>query len=116
MSLTVFLTDRCGAIQHIDYLENAALAKRFESMRASLSWRGRGGEEVLLFHGTQPVNLDSIMRNNFDPCLHQRSVYGPGTYMSKYPNVALAYGTGLVLCRVLLGNEQTSCNATLKFE
>ena len=88
--------------------------KRFESMRASLAWRGRGTEEVLLFHGTPPDNLDSIMRNNFDPCLNQRALYGPGTYMSHFPNVALAYGAGLVLCRVLPGNKQTYTN--LKFE
>ena len=57
----------------------------------------------LVFHGTKEGNIDNIVRENFrmDKC--HRFAHGKGVYFSKFHNISLGYGSGLLLCRVMLG-------------
>ena len=62
-------------------------------------------KELLLFHGTDSGNLDSIMENNFNintVLSHKKKkmIYGRGVYMSEHPEIAFNYGHKLLLCRV----------------
>ena len=62
-------------------------------------------KEVLLFHGTDSANLDSIMENNFNidavpSHKEKKMIYGRGVYMSEHPEIAFNYGDKLLLCRV----------------
>ena len=114
------------AIQSIEYIENDFTTQRFEECKSRFKGFKEGEREVLLFHGTDSTNIESIFNNNFDlgmapanrpkvwlvECPRgwqiqslslQAMAFGRGIYMSEYPAVCLGYGNVLVLCRVLLG-------------
>ena len=75
--------------------------KLFEDKRRGLNRDGKV-KELLLFHGTDASNIDSIFENNFaiDAVPNPRMVYGRGVYMSEHPQIALCYGDTLLLSRV----------------
>ena len=55
-----------NAIQSIEYIENDVTSHRFEECKSRFKGFTEGGKEVLLFHGTDITNIDSIFNNNFD--------------------------------------------------
>ena len=98
----------------MDYIKNAKLEEDFEAQKEKFEDEGKGTEEVLLWHGTNPSALEPILRNNFDiesapvqPELgegrRKKMVFGRGIYFSEVPTVSLMYGNTLILCRVVLG-------------
>ena len=61
------VSDPHKAIQSIEYIENDATSQRFEECRRRFKSLIPGEEqEVLLFHGTDRANIDSIFNNNFN--------------------------------------------------
>ncbi len=60
----------------------------------------------MLFHGTAPQNVHSICSGNFKLELCKRFLYGRGIYFSRDPTVCRSYGADLILCKVLMGNQQ----------
>ena len=98
----------------MDYIQNAKLEEGFLARKEKFEVEGKGKEEVLLWHGTDPSALDPILRDNFDiesapvqPELgagrKKKMQFGRGIYFSEVPTVSLMYGNTLVLCRVVLG-------------
>ena len=71
--------------------------KSFQENRRGLNECGNV-KELLLFHGTDTVNVDSIAENNFDIDAFPTHKNGRGVYMANNP--ALQYGDTLLLCRV----------------
>ena len=69
-------------------------------------------QEMLLFHGTDAANINSIFREgfkvNFEPKHKTKmNLYGRGIYMAEHPELAFAYskhennqGNTLLLCKV----------------
>ena len=69
--------------------------------------KGLTSDEVtlgLVFHGTPPQNLESILQNGLDPDQRKGQAHGPGEYFGKSPDVSLSYCRGgdrmLVFCVV----------------
>ena len=101
------------AIQSIEYIENQVNGERYRRCKEVLMKKSDlCAKEILLFHGTNVQNIDSILNANFniesspvDRC--KAMVYGRGVYMSEFPGVSLMYGNGLLLCKVLLGSIET---------
>ena len=102
------------AIQSIEYIENEVNTEHYQQCRDLFIKKSEEcgneniGKEILLFHGTNVQNIDSIFNTNFDiessPVDRRKAmVYGRGVYMSQFPGVSLNYGNGLLLCRVLPG-------------
>ena len=98
----------------MDYIENVKLEKFFLAQKEKFEIEGKGKEEVLLWHGTNPSALEPILRDNFDiesapvqPELgggrDKKMLFGRGIYFSEVPTVSLMYGNTLILCRVVLG-------------
>ena len=54
------------AIQSIEYIENDVTSQRFLECKTRFKNFQEGEKEVLLFHGTDITNIDSIFNNNFD--------------------------------------------------
>ena len=98
------------SIDSIDYIKNLHLEEEYEKQKARFVKEGKEPKEMLLFHGTAVVNVDSILKENFklgNQDKEKRSVFGEGIYFSEMPAVSLMYGNGLILCKVLLGNCET---------
>ena len=98
-----------GPIAKIDYCENQILLEKFMRKKQEFERRNIPNSELLLFHGTNPDNINSILKYNFDLTYMGSSyglVYGRGIYCSEFPDVSLRYGQGLLLCRVLPGRIQ----------
>ncbi len=99
-------------IESIDYIYNERLAQVFEHKKLELiqNYGAETGVEMLLFHGTNAKNVDSIIRNNFNLNLCRRFAYGKGLYFSELPSTSFTYGDALILCRVLTGRVQKPCH------
>lgn len=50
----------------ITYMENGKLQRNFEKLKEAKDNNGEHFEELLLFHGTDEENVNSIFNNNFD--------------------------------------------------
>ena len=107
------------AIHSVTYLQNMALQGEYNKIREEFKNAKKNTNETLLFHGTTVSNIEDIINNGFnlDSVPQQRttdnqqrkkgSVFGRGIYLTTLPGMALMYGNGLLLCKVLLGNRET---------
>jgi len=101
------------AIRSIEYIENEGNTEKYRHCKKLFSKKSdKCGKEILLFHGTNVQNIDSIFTTNFNidksPVDRRKMMaYGRGVYLSEFPGVSLTYGAGLVLCKVLLGSVET---------
>ena len=67
------------SIDSIDYIMNLHLEEEYEKQKARFVKEGKEAKEMLLFHGTAVANVDSILKENFKLCNHdkeRRSVFG----------------------------------------
>ena len=111
----------CDAIESITYINNEKLETDYAVQKEAFKQQNKvdqQGEvaELFLFHGTSFENIDSIITNNFlvDHLPHQQNevngdrkkamLFGRGIYFSELPDVSLMYGSGLLLCKVLVGS------------
>ena len=117
------ITNSCDSIESITYIENKSLEAAYEKQKEIFKHEKKvddnnNAKEVLLFHGTAVENIDSIISNNFlIDCLPRNAgektsrkksmLFGRGIYFSELPGVSLMYGSGVLLCKVLLGACET---------
>jgi hypothetical protein len=99
------LQPKDGVITSIDIVINKDLEGKFEATKRSFKLEGIPDKEILAYHGTDPANTDSILKDNLQLVYAKRQLYGRGSYFSEFPSVSLRYGKGLLLCRILPGNE-----------
>jgi hypothetical protein len=97
-------------IRRIDIIENEKLSEDFYQTKGNYLVSGIPNEEIFMFHGTNDMNIDSILNDNFSldfAPTHKvkAAAYGNGIYFSEFPSVGLSYGT-LILCRVLQGRVE----------
>ncbi len=96
----------------VDYYISPPLLARFDQQQARFERKyGPGSTEskfVLGFHGTNPQNIDPIVRNNFDVSKVSTCAHGRGLYFSEFPDVSMGYARGaqqLLLCKLLPGKS-----------
>ena len=105
------LQKKSESIDSIEYIVNEKTLETFNSKKRFFEETKKGlnregkVKELLLFHGTDNANIDSIVEKNFFidavPTHKTKSMaYGRGIYMSEHPEMALNYGKKLLLCRV----------------
>ncbi|XP_046848921.1 NFX1-type zinc finger-containing protein 1-like [Xenia sp. Carnegie-2017] len=92
-------------ITAIDIVVNKDLENKFEAKKKKFRDEGIPDNEILVYHGTDKKNIDSILKNNLQVSLAERQKYGRGNYFSEFPEVSIGYGDGLLLCRILPGKE-----------
>lgn len=99
-------------INAIEVVRNPELEANFQKKKIWLKSKGSPDGEIRGFHGTDPQNIDSIIKQNLDPnraATHGRR-HGEGCYFSEFPDFSLGYGQGLLLFRILPGRESTTQN------
>ena len=105
------IKNKSNALASVEYVVNPKTLKTFNAKKQFFLENKRGlrvdgkVKELLLFHGTDSGNLDSIMENNFNidsvpSHKEKKMIYGRGVYMSEHPEIAFNYGHKLLLCRV----------------
>ena len=98
------------AIASIIYVVNPKSLKAYDNQRRIFRDQnkvndGNKVKELLLFHGTDDSNIDSILENNFNIDYvsgHKKKVmmYGRGVYLSEHPEISFGYGNKVLLCKV----------------
>ena len=102
-----------ATISSIDIVINKDLEDKFKATKKMFKSQGIPDKEILAYHGTDPNNIDSILKSNLQLSYAKRQAYGKGNYFSEFPAVSLGYGQGLLLCRILPGKEyvdSTNCD------
>ena len=94
-------------IKSIEYVENESIRASFMEKKSKFLADKIPHNERLVFHGTNEENIGSILRQNFRLDLCHRFLHGKGVYFSEFPDISLGYGSGLLLCRVMLGRTYT---------
>ena len=94
-----------ATISSIDIVINKDLERKFEATKRLFKILGIPDDEILAYHGTDASNIDSILKTNLQLSYAKRQRYGRGNYFSEFPSISLAYGNGLLLCRILPGKE-----------
>ena len=94
-----------ATISSIDIVINKDLEDKFEATKKMFKSQGIPDKEILAYHGTDPKNIDSILKSNLQLSYAKRQAFGKGNYFSEFPAVSLGYGQGLLLCRILPGKE-----------
>ena len=94
-----------AVISSIDIVINQVLEAKFEATKRSFRHKGIPDKEILAYHGTNPANIEDILKDNLQLKYAKRQVYGKGNYFSEFPSISLGYGQGLLLCRIIPGNE-----------
>ena len=94
--------DTCK-ITSIEFVINPELQRKFEAKKAEFKQRNIPDKVVFGFHGTRPENIKSICKTNLN--VINRQWYGYGYCLSEYPDFSLGYGAGLLMFKVLPGNE-----------
>jgi len=107
------ITNPWDALNSVVYIRNPKLEMQFEAMKSKFKSEGKVNafgdvHESMLFHGTSNEALNQIVENNFSleqlPSERGKLMFfGRGIYFSQLPGVSLMYGTGLLLCKVILG-------------
>lgn len=95
------------SILSIEYIENQSSTASFLAKQDNFLANGINSKERLCFHGTPIMNIDNILKENFNNDRIKRKAYGTGHYFSEFPDVSAGYGSGLLLCRILLGTSWT---------
>lgn len=88
-------------VDFVEYVFNKELEEKFISKKNEFKGKGIPNREVRAFHGTDPKNIQSILKNNLDPsrAVQHGRVHGQGCYFSEFPDFSLRYGKGLMLFR-----------------
>ena len=115
-----YVMNSCDAIESITYIHNDKMELEYAIQKAVFKMQGKlnphgNVKELLIFHGTAYENIESIINSNFcidsSPFQEGESqgrkksmLFGRGIYFSEIPGVSLMYGSGLLLCKVIVGN------------
>merc|ERR1711892_853887 len=113
------------SIESITYIHNEKLEAEYLNQKEAFKYQNKTNKhgdvrEIFLFHGTAMESVEGIIADNFlidSKPLHQveesggegrqrkkAMLFGRGIYLSEQPGISLMYGSGLLLCKVLLGN------------
>ena len=101
--------NRKREIDYVEFIKNTKLETKFNRKKDEFKKKKIPDDVMYAFHATDASNIDSILRTNLDPnrpVVHG-SAHGKGCYFSEFPDFSLNYGKGLILFKLLAGNEYT---------
>jgi len=95
-------------LDSVTYVINPKLLLEFEKKQKQLAAAKKPAEIVLAFHGTRKEEtIENIVTDNFNVAFIGSQTdsgwWGRGFYFSENVGLSLAYGTNLLLCRLLPG-------------
>jgi len=93
----------CVGFSNVQFSPNVHLMEAFNMGRQkfassiesdSTKLENSGAYLGVVFHGTSPHNIDSILKNGLDQNRRSGQAYGPGEYFSKRPDLSVSYCKG----------------------
>mmetsp|Transcript_2972 Transcript_2972/g.11366 ORF Transcript_2972/g.11366 Transcript_2972/m.11366 type:complete len:459 (-) Transcript_2972:265-1641(-) len=122
-----FLAAQMGSnydVTNVEYIVNSKVREKFESARQRLAEKHgfmlESMKPVILFHGTSPENMESILKGNFllskVGSTTDAGYYGAGIYMSEFPGLSIGYTKGsnaLILSMVIVGRAKKMVQVTM---
>ena len=107
------LARNSSKISSIEFVINPELQRKFEAKKAEFRQMKIPETVVFAFHGTAEQNLRSICQSNLNRI--NRTAHGHGYYFSEFPDISLGYGQGLLMFKVLPGNEYVGREMNLHY-
>ena len=104
------IQNKANSVQSIEHISNPKTLENYNAKKKTFKEAGKVNEEkkvreMLLFHGTDAANIDSILKDgfnvNFNPKHKSKmQLYGKGIYMAEHPEMAFNYGNIILICKV----------------
>lgn len=95
----------------IDRVVNAELEGQYEAYKFGLVERHGKAQELRVFHGTREENINSIIRDGFDPSKNRRSALGVGSYFAASASYSKEYSdeshdglSHMFVCKLSVGS------------
>lgn len=102
-------------VDRVDVYMSAAVDAKFKAKCSEFKTAGKSLERLLVFHGTNEANIDSIMTTGFKvggKDVHRANAanYGSGIYTAKSPHVPLRYASGrsVIIAEALVGKHEAT--------
>jgi len=92
-------------IKNIELVENLYLKEKYDTRKTEFASLGVPDKAMLVYHGTDPKNAESICKFNLN--IRKREAHGAGFYFSEYPQVSFGYGKQLIVFKAMPGREYT---------
>ena len=104
------IQNKPNSVQSVEHISNPKTLENYNAKKLAFKEVGKvNGEnkvrEMLLFHGTDAANIDSILEEgfniNFNPKHKSKlALYGRGIYVAEHPELAFLYGNIILVCKV----------------
>ena len=104
------IQNKPNSVQSVEHISNPKTLEKYNAKKLAFKEAGKVNKEkkvkeMLLFHGTDAANIDSILKDgfnvNFNP-KHKTKMqrYGRGIYVAEHPEEAFHYGNIILVCKV----------------
>ena len=104
------IQNKANSVQSVEHISNPKTLEKYNARKQAFKEAGKVNtekkvHEMLLFHGTDAANIDSILKDgfnaNFNPSHKSKTQhYGRGIYVAEHPEMAFHYGNIILLCKV----------------
>ena len=104
------IENKADSVQSVEHISNPKTLEKYEVKKLEFKEAGKVNaekkvREMLLFHGTDAANIDSILKDGFNldfiPTHKMKlQLYGRGIYMAENPELAFQYGNIILICKV----------------
>ena len=104
------IQNKSNSVQSVEYISNPKTQETYNAKKQAFEFAGKVNREkkvreMLLFHGTDAANIDSILIEGFNVDFNPKhksklQLYGRGIYMAEHPEQAFYYGNIILVCKV----------------
>ena len=104
------IENKANSVQSVEHICNPKTLENYNAKKQAFKEAGKVNiekkvQEILLFHGTDAANIDSILKEGFNVDFNPKHKskmqrYGRGIYVAEHPEMAFMYGNIILLCKV----------------
>ena len=104
------IENKANSVQSVEHICNPKTLENYNAKKLAFKEAGKVNiekkvQEILLFHGTDAANIDSILKEGFNVDFNPKHKskmqrYGRGIYVAEHPEMAFMYGNIILLCKV----------------
>ena len=105
------IENKHDSVQSVEHIRNDKTLQNYNTKKLEFKEAGKVNtekkvREMLLFHGTDAANIDSILKASFNLDFNPKhkkkmQLYGRGIYMAEHPELAFQYGNIILVCKVV---------------
>ena len=105
------IENKHDSVQSVEHIRNDKTLQNYNTKKLEFKEAGKVNtekkvREMLLFHGTDAANIDSILKGGFNLDFNpthkkKRQLLGRGIYMAEHPEIAFQYGNIILVCKVV---------------